>query len=210
MIIPSKHSGYQAGIRLYPGGSGGGGSGGGGIFGGSPPSPNLGYNQQGQLTPVNQLGPGFSNGMFGRFDNTPYSGHQFAPTPQTPPSGYRPTGDQQFYQPVYQQQYQNYSMGNPMSISQYGQQPSYGGGYGGGMGGYGGYGGMGGYGGGYDGGFMPQMQSSFNYQQPQQTMARPNYGPSQPIVSRSAQMRGTPNVMRRAEGGITSLLDEDE
>ena len=29
MIIPSKHSGYQAGIRLYPG-DGGGGDGGGG------------------------------------------------------------------------------------------------------------------------------------------------------------------------------------
>jgi hypothetical protein len=29
MIIPSKHSGYQAGIRLYPGGSGGDGGGGG-------------------------------------------------------------------------------------------------------------------------------------------------------------------------------------
>ena len=26
MIIPSKHSGYQAGIRLYPMGGGGGGS----------------------------------------------------------------------------------------------------------------------------------------------------------------------------------------
>ena len=31
MIIPSKHSGYQAGIRLYPGGGDGGGGGGGGV-----------------------------------------------------------------------------------------------------------------------------------------------------------------------------------
>jgi hypothetical protein len=52
-----------------------------------------------------------------------------------------------------------------------------------------------------------QMQSPFSYQQ---SAARPNYGPSSPIVSRSAQARGTPNVMRRAEGGITSLLDQDE
>jgi hypothetical protein len=112
-------------------------------------------------------------------------------------------------------------MGNPMSVSQYGQQPFYGG-----------------FGGGY-GGFMPQMQNPYGYQQsqqpqmnwqtgqtmaqpaypPQQQMyqppamqpmqqAQPNYGSSQPIVSRSAQMRGTPNVMRRAEGGITSLLGE--
>lgn len=31
-------------------------------------------------------------------------------------------------------------------------------------------------------------------------------GPSRPIISRSAGMRGTPNVMRRAQGGITNLL----
>lgn len=54
---------------------------------------------------------------------------------------------------------------------------------------------------------MPQMQGPFSYQQPmQQPMTQPNYGPSQAIVGRSSQMRGTPNVMRRAEGGITSLL----
>ena len=39
---------------------------------------------------------------------------------------------------------------------------------------------------------------------------RMSSGPSQAIVGRSSQMRGTPNVMRRAEGGITSLLDQDE
>ena len=59
-----------------------------------------------------------------------------------------------------------------------------------------------------------QMQTPFSYQQPQQQMqqpmAQPNYGPSQAIVGRSSQMRGTPNVMRRAEGGITSLLDKDK
>jgi hypothetical protein len=39
---------------------------------------------------------------------------------------------------------------------------------------------------------------------------RMSSGPSQAIIGRSSQMRGTPNVMRRAEGGITSLLDQDE
>lgn len=59
----------------------------------------------------------------------------------------------------------------------------------------------------YSGG-MPQMQSPFSYQQPmQQPVAqRTSSGPSQAIVGRSSQMRGTPNVMRRAKGGIASLL----
>ena len=71
---------------------------------------------------------------------------------------------------------------------------------------------------------IPQMQTPFSYQQPQQYQqyqqyqpqqmqqptAQPNYGPSQAIVGRSSQMRGTPNVMRRAEGGIASLMDDDE
>jgi hypothetical protein len=68
-----------------------------------------------------------------------------------------------------------------------------------------------GYSGGYQG-YMPPMQTPFSYQPMQQPMqqAQPNYGPSQAIVGRSSQMRGTPNVMRRAEGGIASLLDNDE
>jgi hypothetical protein len=223
----------------------------------------------------------------------------------------------QFFQPVYQPQYQNFNMGNPMSISQYGQQPSFGSGFGGGFmpqmqtpfqqpmqqqfnpytnnfgGGFGN-----GFGGGFGGGFMPQqqfqqpmqqfmpqqqfqpqMQTPFSYQQPQQynpyqmqspfSYQQPSYGgmgrnnftpdaplpegmmgtmggrgydpvtgrmdlgtaggsgqfmpqqpmqqpqspfrssgPRQAIVGRSSQMRGTPNVMRRAAGGITSLMDE--
>jgi hypothetical protein len=55
-----------------------------------------------------------------------------------------------------------------------------------------------------------QYQQYQQYQQPQQPMAQTNYGPSQAIVGRSSQMRGTPNVMRRAEGGIASLMDNDE
>jgi hypothetical protein len=58
-----------------------------------------------------------------------------------------------------------------------------------------------------------QMQSPFSFQQPMQ-QAQPviprSSGPSQAIVGRSSQMRGTPNVMRRAEGGIASLVDDVE
>jgi hypothetical protein len=47
-------------------------------------------------------------------------------------------------------------------------------------------------------------------QQPAQPVAPRSSGPSQAIVGRSSQMRGTPNVMRRAEGGIASLMDDVE
>jgi hypothetical protein len=53
-----------------------------------------------------------------------------------------------------------------------------------------------------------QMQTPFSYQQPM--AQRTSSGPSQAIVGRSSQMRGTPNVMRRAEGGITALLKKDK
>jgi hypothetical protein len=85
-------------------------------------------------------------------------------------------------------------------------------------------GGFGGGFGGFGGGFMPQQQFMPQMQQfqPQMNMgmqtpfssgmsqpaAPRSSGPAQPIVSRSAGMRGTPNVMRRAEGGITSLMDK--
>ena len=63
--------------------------------------------------------------------------------------------------------------------------------------------------------YTNQYQSPFSYQQPMQQYQQPvaqrmSSGPSQAIVGRSSQMRGTPNVMRRAEGGIASLLDNDE
>jgi hypothetical protein len=59
---------------------------------------------------------------------------------------------------------------------------------------------------GFGGGSMPQYPQPF--QQPQTAPAAPRVssGPAQAIVSRSAGMRGAPNVMRRAEGGIASLL----
>lgn len=107
-------------------------------------------------------------------------------------------------------------MYEPSPMPQYGQ--SFGGmgggfggfgGFGGSMGGFGGFGGMqpspmggfGGMGGGFGGGFggmgggFGGMGGGFGAPQPS------------PIVSRSAQVRGTPNVMmRRAGGGILSLL----
>ena len=127
----------------------------------------------------------------------------------TSPTGRPLAGSAQFYQPVFQPQYQNYNMGNPMSVSQYGQ-----------MGNFNPF--M------MQGRFNPYtntMQSPFSFQsqpQPQMSMGmqtpfssgmsrpapqRVSSGPAQAIVSRSAGLRGTPNVMRRAEGGITSLMD---
>jgi hypothetical protein len=103
---------------------------------------------------------------------------------------YSPANNQ--YNPtIYQSNYQNYNTGNPMAVSQYGQGPDY---YGMGLGQM------------MNTPFNPytnsyQQQSPFSYQQSQ---------PSQAIVGRSSQMRGTPNVMRRAEGGITSLMDDVE
>lgn len=125
------------------------------------------------------------------------------------PTGRPLPGSDQFYQPQYQPQYQNYAMTNPLGVSQYGQSF---GGYGGGY-----YGGMGGYGMPMQSPFNPytnSFQTPFSYMQqgqpPQQAqVSQPNYGPSQAIVSRSAGMRGTPNVVRRAEGGIASLMDSE-
>jgi hypothetical protein len=128
----------------------------------------------------------------------------------TSPTGRPLAGSAQFFQPVYQPQYQDFNMGNRMGVSQYGQQPSFGGGFGG-------------FGGGFGGGFMPQrqfmpqmqqfqpqmnmgMQTPFSSGMSQPAPQRTSSGPAQAIVGRSSQMRGTPNVMRRAEGGITSLM----
>ena len=110
---------------------------------------------------------------------------------------YQKFGNNGQYNPtIYQSNYQNYNTGNPMAISQYGQ-------------------GMNPYSMNamyaMNTPFNPytnsyQQQTPFSYQQ-----AQPNYGPSQAIVSRSAGMRGTPNVVaRKAEGGIASLMDSVE
>jgi hypothetical protein len=67
---------------------------------------------------------------------------------------------------------------------------------------FGGFGGLGGFGGGFND--ITNVRTPLdtgNFSQPDiQTSMRT------PIVSRSAQVRGTPNVMRRAEGGIADLL----
>ena len=84
---------------------------------------------------------------------------------------------------------------------------------------YGGMGGMGGMGQ-QPQQYMQQQVPQYMQQQVPQYMQQPSApaapiaqrtsGPSQPILSRAAMARGTPNVMRRAEGGITSLLDDSE
>lgn len=226
MIIPNKHSGYQAGIRVYPLGGGGGGGGEPGPAPVAPPPPRL---------PSAAPAPQFQT--FGQGDRTgslvqsgagmrpsqlDYSRPIFDPNYADNITGYEQSS--QFFQPVYQPQYQDFNMGNRMGVSQFGQQPF-----------FGGFGGMSqmrtpfqqpmqqqfnpytnSFGGGFGGGFMPQQQFQPQMNMGMQTpfssgMSQPprtSSGPAQAIIGRSSQMRGTPNVMRRAEGGITSLLDE--
>jgi hypothetical protein len=330
MIIPNKHSGYQAGIRVYPLGGGGGGGGESAPAPVAPPPPRLPsaapapqfqtYGQGDRTGSLVQSGAGM------RPSSLDYSRPIFDPNYADNITGYEQSS--QFYQPIYQPQYNNYTTTNPLGVSQYGtpmtarslvdsayagvgrygsgnetnqvdpggrrywenslnsgtlnpqdffntfsgivnqtrqnpndrygqyyqnqtgysgsdfgrgyaQQPmpqmqtpfnpytnNFGGGFGGGFGGFGG-----GFGGfmpqqQFQPQFMPQQQSPFSFQQqfqPQMNMGmqtpfssgmsqapRTSSGPAQAIVGRSSQMRGTPNVMRRAEGGIASLLDNDK
>jgi hypothetical protein len=304
MIIPSKHSGYQAGIRLYPMGGGGGSS-----APEAPPPPPPPPARMASAAPPpafttygqgDQTGSMVQSGNSFRPSTLDYSRPIYDPNYADNITGYQQSS--QFYQPIFQPQYNNYA--NPLtagSVAAYGTNPGPSSGYlaataqgGQGLNNYyqglrnfgaqqssqpygmdyatfnparkalganqadlmnayqynpqqqfgGGYGG--GFGGGYGGGFMPQMQTPFNpymnqyqspfsYQQPMQQMQTPfsyqqpqqqeqqrqiqqqmqqptqqNYGPSQAIVGRSSQMRGTPNVTRRAEGGIASLMDNVE
>lgn len=88
----------------------------------------------------------------------------------------------------YQQpQYNPYQMQSPFSY----QQPS--------------YGGYSSYGGDFGGGVNMYTPVT---QQPTQPVAPRSSGPTTPIVGRSSGFRGTPNVMRRAEGGIIDLMDK--
>jgi hypothetical protein len=163
----------------------------------NPYSNNSGFNGQlmtagygGFGSPMGGLSPFVTNPMYQM--QSPFSAQQSSYRPQMQsPFSYQ----QQSYQPSYQPQYNPYQQ------------------YENSLGSYNPY----------------QMQSPFSYQQPQQynpyqqyqdltppppieevAKPPPNYGPSQAIVGRSSQMRGTPNVMRRAEGGITSLMDDVE
>ena len=380
MIIPSKHSGYQAGIRLYPGGGGGGAPE--EVAASStpttPPTNNAGtstiprdnlnlrnmagmpYNQVGQQYNA-LLQQGYTgNDIRGALttNGKPVSDSDYGFLVQDAgmksPTGRPMAGSDQFFQPVYNSQYQNYARpATQFDVSAYGTQPSRspasanmsrsainskigdfyntnyrdnpnGVGMGdtldfmrvnginrddfqtwGGVQNYGpqtsapsmqtkmqqqfnpysnnsgfngqlmtaGYGGFGSLAGGLSpfvtgqmpqtqtpfsyqqSSYQPQMQTPFNFQQssyqPQQQYnpyqmqtpfsyqqqsyqptqlpayvydtirdldqyksqpvpQRTSSGPSQAIVGRSSQMRGTPNVMRRAEGGIASLMDDVE
>jgi len=353
MIIPSKHSGYQAGIRLYPGGGGDGSGGQGDATGNADPGSNpstqadsagsfgggrggyFGNNAGGLFGPVNTGGlsgyvayggnknSGFDGGGYGGDINnnntvvkktqptagtstidpnnpalkaiggSPYnqSGQYYnsllqqgyvgndirnALTTQgrpisdsnyealvqnagmTSPTGRPMAGSDQFTQPVYNSQYQNYA--NPYNfsnVSDYGtasrfyqppqqynpfsyQQPrsmglanpdSYVDPYSGRATGlanptnyanqrfqqqqqYNPFG--------YQqqqyNPYQQQQYSPFSYQQQynpydsypqtyqQQPVVPTSSGPTSPIVGRSSGFRGTPNVMRRAEGGIAGIL----
>lgn len=125
---------------------------------------------------------------FGGVNN--YGPQMSFPQMQTPfnpysnSSGYGGFGQQMQSPFSYQQQSYQPQMQSPFSY-----QPSYQSSYGG-------------YGSGYD------NSGYFTPMQPAPTPQRTSSGPSQAIVGRSSQMRGTPNVMRRAEGGIASLMDD--
>ena len=270
MIIPSKHSGYQAGIRLYPGGGGGGAPA--ETPPAAPPPPPDRMASAASPPTFQTYGRGDQTGSLVQSGNSyrpstlDYSRPIYDPNYADNITGYQQSS--QFYQPIYQPQYNNYA--NPLtagSVAAYGTNPGPSSGYlaataqgGQGLDNY--YQSLRALGASqssqpygmdyatfnpmrkqfganqndlmnayqynpqqqqqqnYGGNFMPQMQTPFNpytnqyqspfsYQQPMQ-QARPNYGPSQAIVGRSSQMRGTPNVMRRAEGGIASLMDDVE
>jgi hypothetical protein len=179
----------QQSFNPYSNSSGYGGGYGGG-FGGFMPQMQTPFRQ-----PTNNFGGGFG-GFGGGF----MPQQQFMPQMQTP-----------FRQPM-----QQFQMQTPFS------QPNnsfggFGGGFGGGFSGMGRnnfvpdaplpdgmVGTMGGTG--YDP-MTGRMDLGTAGGSGQYTPAPPrSSGPSRAIVGRSSQMRGTPNVMRRAEGGITSLI----
>jgi hypothetical protein len=196
----TNSSGFGGGFGGNSGGGFGGGSGGG--FGGG--LGNLFGGGRG----------GYPDGLFRTQTQTPFSYQQpMQPTQpmqtqqtyptqsyQGPFTSYSPMSNpfsyqQQSYQQPQQynpyQQYEQslgsynpYQMQSPFSY----QQPSYGG--------------------------YSNYDSGYNYQQPtpeKPTLPPPrSSGPTSPIVGRSAGFRGTPNVMRRAEGGIASLMDDVE
>ena len=110
--------------------------------------------------------------------------------------GQQPQNPFSFQQPSYQPQMQS-----PFSFQQPSYQPSYQQSYQPSYGGYSSYGQD--FGGGV-GMYTPVTQ------QPAPMPQRTSSGPTTPIVGRSSGFRGTPNVMRRAEGGIASLMDDVE
>lgn len=112
------------------------------------------------------------------------------PQTQTPQPSYQPPTQTPFsfqqssYQP--QQQYNPYQMQSPFSYQQQSYQPT------------------------QLPAYVYDTIRDLNQYKSQPVPQRTSSGPSQAIVGRSSQMRGTPNVMRRAEGGIASLMDDVE
>jgi hypothetical protein len=144
--------------------------------------------QQNPNSDINSTLNAMRNSGINRTDIQAFGGvNNYGPSPQQQFGGFMPQMQTPFRQPM-QQQFNPYTN-------------NFGGGFGGFM---------------PQQQFMPQMQQQFMpqmqtpFQQPMQQTQSPfrSSGPSQPIVGRSSQMRGTPNVMRRAEGGIASLMDE--
>jgi hypothetical protein len=146
-------------------------------------------------TPFNPYTNSSGYGGYGQQPQNPFSFQQpsFQPQMQSPFSYQQPM-QQQSYQPSYQPQMQ---MQTPFSYQQQSYQPSY-------QPSYGGYSSYGEDFGGGVGMYTPVTQ------QPTQPVAPRSSGPTTPIVGRSAGFRSTPNVMRRAEGGIASLMDDVE
>jgi hypothetical protein len=130
-----------------------------------------------------------------------YSPQMSMPQMQSPFNPYTNSSGYGGYMPQMQQMYNPFSYQQqsyqPQMQSPFSYQPSY----------QPSYGGYSNYGGDFGGGFNMYTPVT---QQPAPMPQRTSSGPSQAIVGRSSQMRGTPNVMRRAEGGIASLMDEDE
>ena len=106
MLIPNKFNGYSAGRRTYAYDSGADGHAGvadapspPGDFGGGPSD-------------------SYSSGildLLGGSSAPNYLSSNYTPQDST---------QRQFYQPVYETSYQNYNLGNPMAVSQYGQDYS--------------------------------------------------------------------------------------
>lgn len=102
------------------------------------------------------------------------------------PFSYQQQSYQPSYQPSYQQQYNPYQMQTPFSYQQQSYQPT------------------------QLPAYVYDTIRDLDQYKSQPVPQRMSSGPSQAIVGRSSQMRGTPNVMRRAEGGIASLMDDVE
>jgi hypothetical protein len=153
MIIPTKYDGYRAGVRLYQGGmfGGGGGGGGGGVAAPPPPPPppwaNLGVNTErgyntllaSRAQPLDKtanayndlLGQGFNNQQIRSSADTvigkqgdEYWNQMVQGAALQSNTGRPLAGSAQFYQPIQQQKYDNYT--NPLTafnVSNYGTNP---------------------------------------------------------------------------------------